>query len=61
MNLWDNSLFGYAAYAAPWFIRGERDFFALPEDVRAAVEAHRDEIRTKEDLEEFLQNFELKK
>ena len=61
MDHWNDSYFGYPAYAAPWFLLGERDFFSLPEDVRAAVEAHRDKIRTQEDLNEFLRNFDLRK
>jgi len=56
-----NYLFGYNSMVAPFTLPRKRDFFDLPEQVRAAVEDNRKDIRNDKELSEFLRINELKK
>jgi len=46
---------------APFTLPRKRDFFDLPEQVRAAVEDNRKDIKNDKELSEFLRINELKK
>lgn len=46
---------------APFTLPKNREFFSLPEDVRAAVEDNRKNIKTDREMNEFLRINELKK
>ena len=46
---------------APFTLPKRREFFSLPEEVRAAVEDNRKSIKTDKEMDEFLRINELKK